>query len=198
MNLGRPKTFDNNAVLEQAMRLFWRHGYDATSLNDLLNVMKIPRQSLYRTFGDKRTLFLRSLELYGKHMSQTVMHSLTADRPGIENINETFQIWSNGLSSSERNGCLLQNTCSQSVFNDTDVAAIVLEYQRRITEAFEAALKRGQLEGDVRPSIDPKAIANTVASSINGLLGLSRIGLPQEVSNDVIQTLKSLIQTDTN
>lgn len=194
MNRGRPKSFDDNDALERAMRVFWKSGYDATSLADLLSAMDIPRQSLYRTFNDKRTLFLRALELYGDHIGQTVTDILQADGPAIGNINALFELWNKALISPNSNGCMMQNTCSQSEQEDKEAAALVTAHLERVTGALEQALKQGQSENSISKSIDTRAVARTIVSSINGLFGLSRIGSPPELSNDVIKTLKSLIQ----
>lgn len=196
MTRGRPKSFDDSEALERAMNAFWRYGYDATSLDDLVREMQIPRQSLYRTFGDKRSLFLSALELYGNRMSEVIIAILQADGKAIDNVNEVFRRWSERLTSPERNGCMMQNTCSQSIMVDEQVTALVMTHQNRITVAMEKALVRGQEEGNISAVIDTKAVARTISSSINGLLALSRIGLPDEFSKDVIRTLMSLIKVN--
>lgn len=62
--MARSKEFEESVVLDKAMRLFWEQGYEKTSMTDLVNHMGIHRKSLYDTFGDKHTLFLRSVDLY--------------------------------------------------------------------------------------------------------------------------------------
>ena len=61
---GRPRSFDREAALEQALRTFWEHGYDGTSVADLTRAMGIGPPSLYAAFGDKRTLFEEVVESY--------------------------------------------------------------------------------------------------------------------------------------
>ena len=63
---GRPRTFDENVALEQAMRVFWRKGYEGTSLADLTTEMGINPPSLYRTFGNKEKLFWKAIDRYGE------------------------------------------------------------------------------------------------------------------------------------
>ena len=60
--MGRSREFDENVVLQKAMELFWEQGYEKTSLSDLVEHMGIHRRSLYDTFGDKHTLFLKTLD----------------------------------------------------------------------------------------------------------------------------------------
>src|SRR5882724_13552824 len=64
--LGRPRSFDPNKALDRAMRLFWRKGYEGTSLSDLTKAMGISRPSLYAAFGDKEALFRKALERYAE------------------------------------------------------------------------------------------------------------------------------------
>ena len=66
--MARTKEFDVDAALDRAIELFWAQGYEATSLNDLLDHMEIGRQSLYDTFGDKHALFLAALDRYRAKM----------------------------------------------------------------------------------------------------------------------------------
>ena len=93
MKRGRPKQFDDDEVTAIAMQVFWRKGYDATSLDDLVEAMGIPRQSLYRTFTDKHTLFLRALEYYDQNVTSVILGILSAEAPAIENLRNVFEAW---------------------------------------------------------------------------------------------------------
>ncbi|MCA9304812.1 MAG: TetR/AcrR family transcriptional regulator, partial [Phycisphaerales bacterium] len=78
----RPKSFDPDAVLAKAMGVFWEKGYDAASITDLTGAMGINRFSLYDTFGDKHTLYLKALEYY----QQSVVSSLIERIDGISSL----------------------------------------------------------------------------------------------------------------
>lgn len=196
MNRGRPKSFNDNDALERAMRVFWKSGYDATSLDDLLRAMEIPRQSLYRVFGDKHSLFLSALELYGNRMAAAITQIRQSNGPATEKVDALFKLWSEGVKSPESNGCMMQNTCGQSVMKEKEVVALLSGHQQLMTEALEKIIEQGKLEGNINISIDTIAVTRTIISSINGLFGLSRIGLATEFSNDVLKTLRSFIQTN--
>ena len=66
--MARTKDFDEDEVLTKAMNLFWLNGYNGTSMQDLVDGLGISRSSLYDTFGDKRSLFLKTLENYKKNL----------------------------------------------------------------------------------------------------------------------------------
>src|SRR5438552_2002737 len=69
---GRPREFDREAALERAIDVFWRHGYEATSVSDLTAAMNINPPSLYAAFGDKEKLFLQAVERYQEQRRRSV------------------------------------------------------------------------------------------------------------------------------
>jgi len=75
------KNFDVDRTLDKAMRLFWAHGYEATSMQDLVDGMGINRGSIYSTYGDKRQLFLAALNRYDVECRKSLLESL--DQHGI-------------------------------------------------------------------------------------------------------------------
>ena len=190
---GRPREFDESTALEQAMTAFWRNGYEAVSLDDLQAATGLARQSLYRTFGDKRTLFVRALDLYGEKMIGPVVSELNADGRAIDNIHRVFDMWEAGATLADGPGCMMVNTCSQFLNADEDVTALVLKHQGRVASAFQGALKRAQDEGDVDPAINPRGMGRTLACVVGGLMGMSRMGASAAFTRDVIRTLRETI-----
>src|SRR5882724_3967842 len=120
----RAKSFDQDAVLNQAVELFWERGYDGTSLADLEAHLGLGRQSLYNTFGDKQALFLKALERYRRDASQGPIAHLAAPGAGFAAIREYFKAMVNGLTASEpRCSCLMVNTILERGSQDLDVEA---------------------------------------------------------------------------
>ena len=197
MKRGRPKQFDDDEVLARAMQVFWRKGYDATSLDDLVEAMGIPRQSLYRTFTDKHTLFVRALEYYDQNVMSVILGVLSADGPAINNLRTVFEVWKQSINSPERMGCFMVNTSTQVPPEDTAVIKIIEDSRKRGTALFEKTLKRAQQEGDIDPSINPKVASRTICATVNGLLGMSRTGASEAFKRDVLASLPGLIGMDT-
>lgn len=196
MPRGRPKKFDDTEVLSRAMAVFWQKGYEATSLDDLLNATGIPRQSLYRTFTDKHTLFLKTLKFYDENVTSKVIGALNAEGPAIDNLRNVFAIWRTAVNSPERMGCMMVNTSTQDFPADSEVTRIVKANQSRGVKAFEKTLKRAQSEGDIDTSIDPKSVSRTVCATVNGMLAMSRTGISDAFKKDVFTTLPTLLGID--
>jgi len=194
MALGRPRQFDELTALEQAMTAFWQHGYDAVSLDDLEVATGLARQSLYRTFGNKRKLFLRALDFYGEQMIGPVIDTLNADGRAIDNIHGVIKMWKVGTASPGGPGCMLVNTCSQFLDVDKDVTTLVLKHQGRLASAFQSALKRAQDEGDVDPAINARSMGRTFVCVAGGIMGMSRMGSSAAFTGDVIRTMTDVIR----
>ena len=79
--MARPKSFDEEAVLDQAVQLFWERGYEGTSLADLEAHLGLGRQSLYNSFGDKHALFLKALDRYRRDIGGAALAQLNAPDP---------------------------------------------------------------------------------------------------------------------
>ncbi len=190
---GRPKKFDDTQVLARAMTVFWQKGYAATSMDDLLGAMQIPRQSLYRTFTDKHTLFVKSLQFYDENVTSKVVNALTADEAAIDCLRGVFKMWRDAVNLPNALGCLMVNTGTQDFSADSEVSQLVKANQKRVVAAFEKALKRGQREGDIAASIDPKAVSRTACATVNGLLAMSKNGMSEAFKKDVFTTLQNLV-----
>ena len=89
--MARTKTFDPSVALEQAMAVFWLKGYEATSMQDLVEAMGINRASLYATFGDKRQLFLAAIAHYDATVVRPAMAPLEAPGAAKAEIIQHFQ-----------------------------------------------------------------------------------------------------------
>jgi AcrR family transcriptional regulator len=122
--MARPKEFDQQKALRKAVRLFCQQGFAATSTDELMRVMDVGRQSMYDTFGDKRTLFLKALEMYVTESVHAI--NVELEKPGsaisaVQNALATFAE-RNDLSSAE--GCMGLNAISEFGHRDADVTRI--------------------------------------------------------------------------
>lgn len=146
---GRPRGFDVEQALDQAMHCFWKQGYAATSLDDLQAAMNISRPSLYNAFGDKRGLFLRCLEHYSQKIAAKCLEKLQA-YDTIEEALTNFLQKSVQNSCPEQNGCFVG--CIASSVDDPEVrdfmAVSASGAQRAVATTMQLAIEKGQLPPD--------------------------------------------------
>src|SRR5210317_1687253 len=109
MSPGPHKRFDRDAVLEKAMLVFWEQGYEATGMTGLLEQVGIGRQSLYDTFGDKRSLFIESLNHYFRTRIGPMLAQLRAPGSPRANLLQTFQLAEKNLTADDFQGCMIGN-----------------------------------------------------------------------------------------
>jgi TetR/AcrR family transcriptional repressor of nem operon len=187
--MARTKEFEPERALESAMDLFWRRGYGATSVQDLLEEMGIGRGSMYGTFGDKRELFLAALDRFEASRVSRANEILAGPSSSIEGIRRLFETTIEGLLSYEpRRGCLLANTAVELAPHDAEVAARISRYVGRTEEALEKALVRGRAEGEIAADKDPRALARFLVNTLHGVRVLARAGVDRRVLDDSVQT----------
>jgi TetR/AcrR family transcriptional repressor of nem operon len=165
--LARTPEFDQEQVLDAALQAFWRNGYEATSLSDLLKATGLARQSLYNTFGDKRALFLASLRRY-TDMGVGQFTKTLENGPVRAAIRRLFE---DAQQSANRDcGCFLVNTATELLPRDPEVGRLVASALARQERALVEALRRGVREGELH--LSPKRIEQTARFLLGALQGL--------------------------
>jgi len=176
---GRPRSFDRGAVLDKAIRLFWRNGYEATSVRDLTEELGIGAPSLYNAFGDKRRLFAEAVEVYDREYGGFIEAALTeeptAKRAAARLFAEAPARYTRpGLPA----GCLI--VTGDIGTTDKEVLASV----RRIRQAKVAALtdkiKADIAAGELPADTDAQALARYTMSMLSGIAQAARDGVPRD------------------
>lgn len=177
VTVGRPLKYDSDEVIKSAMGLFWRNGYEATSLHDLVGAMGLSRSSFYQAFGGKRQLFLRCLERYQAETAADLSARLAAASTGIDFIEETL-LWAieEVIEGADPRGCLIMNTATEFAQRDPDVARLVASGLGQYREIFRLAVRRAQSEGAIATDRDPEAIAGYLVTSMSGLRTMVKAG----------------------
>ena len=193
--MARTKEFEPETALTRAMDLFWRRGYEATSVRDLLDEMGIGRGSMYGTFGDKRTLFLAALERFEETRVSRADEILDGSASATEGIRKLFETTIEGLVSYEpRRGCLLANTAVELAPHDAEVAERISRYVARTEEAFERTLVRAQSTGEIPADKDPKVLARFLVNTLHGVRVLARAGVDRDVLEDSVRTALEVLR----
>ena len=192
--MGRPKTFDETAALDEAMQVFWAKGYAATSLTDLLAATGLSKSSLYETFGSKHDLFLKALERYRDVVVARSIAALESDAPAREAIRGAFlQAIEGCAEAAEPRGCFSNHCAVEQAARDPAACRRVMEVFGRFEAAFEAAIRRGQAAGEIPAERDPEGLARYLNSALNGLIVVGKTRPGREGLTDVVEiTLKAL------
>ena len=150
---GRPRTFDEDAVLDALTSLFWRQGYEATSMSDIAETTGLNRSSLYNAFGSKHDLFTRVLDRYITSRMRR-LEALAADAgDGIGALHAFLEVVQAEMDSEiGRNGCLAVNTSTEMGSDDAEYVAFAERYRTRMAEAVRSLVERGAASGDLDPT----------------------------------------------
>jgi TetR/AcrR family transcriptional repressor of nem operon len=175
--MGRSKSFDEHAVLDRAVELFWERGYEGTSMADLEAHLGLGRQSLYNTFGDKQTLFLKALERYRQEAARGPVALLTAPGAGLEAIRAYFRSSIERLTdTSPRRACLVANTILERGSQDADALLSCNAARGTLERALRRALTQARKQGEIAAKTDIEAMVTLLVSQSYGLAVLAKTG----------------------
>ena len=176
-----PKAFDRDKVLIQALQLFWRKGYTATSVEDLVSALHLSRSSFYDTFGDKRSLFLEALKLYSARVISHMARTLNESPSPLAGIQTLFDELTAGAGSeSGARGCFMVNSVAELVPYDPDVTAIAVAYSDALQRLFSEALTRAAANGTLTRKETPEILAAYVFNAMQGIRILIKSGATRE------------------
>ena len=174
-------------ALEAAMQLFWSHGYEATSLQDLLRAMGLSKSSLYQGFGGKKELFMQCIDLYCRTRSEKMQSLLQKEGSGYELIERLLL---NSATEDGRNemrrGCLLMNTATELAHKDPDIAIRVGSAFEGFRSLLKGAILRGQREGDITSEQDAEVLAKYLLTCIGGLKAVVKSGMETDQAQHVV------------
>ena len=180
--MARPRAFDPDCALDAALGVFETHGYEATSVQDLVDATGLSRSSLYATFGDKHRLYLAALDRYGR-AGGDLLQRLVADaaRP-LDGVRAYLD------ASAANRGCFAFNAAAERAATDPDTAARASTGWCNLQATFAGALRDAQSAGDLPADRDAEALASTLAATVYGLRGMQNAGAPQAACEQVAAT----------
>lgn len=192
--MARTKDFDEQEVLAKAMHLFWLKGYNATSMQDLVDELGISRSSLYDTFGDKHSLFMQALKNYQANTHEQVkelVQNTVSTKEAIRKI--LTNIVSELTADKEHKGCFLVNASVEMALNDKEVGDMLCQNDRQMEDFFYEALKAGQQKGEITNAQDARLLAKFIINNIKGLRVASKSAADAQVFNDIIALTLSVL-----
>lgn len=176
--MARHKEFDQETALRGAVAAFARKGYAATSTEDLMRAMQVGRQSMYDTFGDKRTLFLKALELYSRENMAAIADELRKPGPPLDNIRDALMLFTRRADIAPSDGCMGINSLCEFGLQDDEVREAMqgngsAKAQRHL---LLANLRRAKSEGQLPAHANITALADFFDTTLAGLRIAARGG----------------------
>lgn len=168
--MARTKNFNEQEVLEKALGLFWKKGYHATSIQDLVNHLGINRASMYDTWGDKHKLFLAALKLYRKQHSSALLELIRSENPARDVIKD-FMLYAikEDSDKQKRNGCFILNSTTELADRDEAVGQLSGENRTTVIKVLTAIIDEGKTEGDITSTQNSEDLATYFFSVISGI-----------------------------
>lgn len=187
-SMARPQEFDTIETLRQAMRVFWRKGYEATSMTDLLDATGLSKSSLYGAFGSKRELFLTAFDVYREERVKDMWRVL---RLGTARhaISSFFEMIVAETRSDDPKGCMSINQAVEMAPRDADIRARVLSDFRLIEDALAQTIERGRSDGSIDNTRSARELAGLLVLLFPGLQVMVRAGFDQARLDDWLRVV---------
>ena len=191
---GRPRAFDAEQVLDQAMALFWRKGYAGTGMSELEEATGLGRQSLYGAFGDKRQLFEKVVERYAETVLRPHMRDLL-EAPGSPrgNLERLFQLWQEVATAPDFNVCLVGNCVAEMSARDPEIADVLAPQLEQMETWLRRAVQRARDAGEVDARVDPRAVARGILALSQGLAVVGRVYRDRSFVRSIVQNAERLL-----
>ena len=191
---GRPREFDMNAALDQAVRVFREQGYNATSIPDLIAAMGLASGSIYKAFRDKRAVFLAAFDRYTFLRNEQLAAVARTAKPARERLRDVLAFYVDSARGAEgRRGCMVVGSAVELAAVDREVAARVGASLAR-NEAFLADLiRQGQADKSIPGRIDPEETARVMVYLTQGLRVVGKSGRPPPETSSVVDTAMKLV-----
>ncbi|HXP02291.1 MAG TPA: TetR/AcrR family transcriptional regulator [Luteibacter sp.] len=152
--MARQKEFDPDTALARAVSVFWRKGYEGTSMKDLVDEMGVHKRSMYDTYGDKRSLFLKAVARYAEHEEEAqrdlVRHAASPLHALRELLGSSIHVGAD-----QPPGCLMVNCATELAPHDAQVAARVREHFQFAERLLTEVIRAGQADGTMRKAMEP-------------------------------------------
>ncbi|MFF6960641.1 TetR/AcrR family transcriptional regulator [Streptomyces sp. NPDC088197] len=192
--MARSKEFDPDTALQAALELFWRRGYEATSMADLVEALGIARASVYATFGSKHELYLLALRRYGELCDPRLLEELSQPGPALPGVRAVVTRFAEESARDElRRGCFMTNTAVELAPHDRAAARRVEASWDLLEAGLTSALLRARAQGELPAGRDPRALARMLLVLLQGIRVVGKAGGDPERPRDAAAQALALL-----
>ena len=190
---GRPRAFDRDEALDRAMHLFWRRGYEATSISDLTETMGITPPSLYAAFGDKKRLFLETVDRYqagpGSFAQAALCEEPTAERAMRRLLMDTIESF---FEKNNPRGCMVVLAATNCTTESSDILDELAARRRAAERVIRDRIAAGRKASEFAADTDVDALAGMIATTLYGLSIKARDGASRASLRKVVDQVMSM------
>ena len=192
--MARPRKFDETQVMRAVRDQFWQGGYAGTSLDELTAATKLGRGSLYGAFGDKHTLYVRTLEEYCTETVGGIRDFLNGPGPALERLCEFFRNAAfEATADPDRRGCLMAKSAAELATTDAEVATKVSRAFDQLHLILADSVRAAQAEGSIAADADPGGLASLLLAVMRGMEALSKGGAAASVISGAAEQALALL-----
>ena len=192
--MARPREFDEATVLDAAVQCFWSRGYEATSIRDLAENMRITGASLYNAFGDKRSLYRQALDHYVAGSFGDRARRLETNLPPREALGAFFvEVIERSLRDKERKGCMLVNSALEVAPHDPEFQRIIAGVLHQVEGFFRRCVEAGQANGTISGAYVPDDMARMLLSVLVGIRVLARARPERKLLEGVVRPVFAIM-----
>ncbi|TXI65142.1 TetR/AcrR family transcriptional regulator [Mycolicibacterium mageritense] len=190
---GRPREFDRGEVLEKIQQVFWEHGYECTSMSDLVSATGLASARLYAAYGSKEALFREAIERYeqqeGGFADRALAEEPTARRAIERILREAVDVYTQRGA----RGCMVVSSATNCSPANDAVRQWLAEHRRKRTDSLVERLRIAVAAGELREGTDAQALGDTYAAMLHGISVQARDGVPRERLLALIEPAMTLL-----
>lgn len=193
---GRPRAYDPQTALQQALGVFWSTGYSGASLDSIATAAGMNRPSLYAAFGDKHALYIKALEQYWEFAAAAMHEALTDNTLTLEQALMRFyegqlSIYFSG--EGQPRGCFAIGTATTEAVEDAEIRDVLSDRLSRLDAELEARLRAAIDSGELKSDADPAALAVLASSLLHSISIRARAGKSREELTELARNAVSVI-----
>ena len=192
-NRGRPKTFKNTEALEKAMELFWTNGYEGASLNELIEVMGISRQSMYNTFGNKHALFIKCVDHYMNFQIEEMSSFFSSNGNAKEKLTALFNKLEGYFLDGNTKGCMISSVIQEMALKDDQVKKLLETKYSKNFESFHKFFQQAFENNEIKSELSAAELADLIDAMLLSMTSLCKIpNRENQISNLITIFLKQI------
>jgi len=190
---GPTKQFNQDEALQNALDIFWAKGFEATSMQELVNAMGVNRASMYQTYGNKSELYSAAIDRYTESSLQFIRALLEAPTSPMGNLQQLFNQLIE-LSFNKMSGCFMGNTAAELAPHNAAVAEKIRNFWIQFEDMISNTLERAIEHNELQLNTDTIKLASFVNSTLQGLLIKSKASVDKGTLKSDIDLLFKLIK----